>query len=103
MVISTNSQGAAGNPVNPAAVQQSRSGGRPAAVGSSSPADETVEIAITPRNASSGLAEIEDELQAEESTGYARRYILEEPSRAIGVQANARPEVVFELLQGILA
>lgn len=101
MVITPNSQAAVNaNAVKPsvaAAPKRQESASQP------TPLDSGSELSITPRNNSADLAEIQDEEAAADTAQFARKHILVNPSGALGVQANSRPEVVFELLQGILS
>jgi hypothetical protein len=100
MIISTNSQVASAGAVPISAGQQSKSSSRPSAVGQT--VEENSDVALTRRNSSTVLTDIEDEDSAVASTDGARRHIVNNPFGSIAVQANLRPEVVFELLQGIL-
>lgn len=101
MVINTNSQPAIGaNNLAISAQGKIKSAVQPRPT---EPSDRA-EVAITARNRDSiAPAEIGSEGAAVETAQFARNHILENPTGAVGVQANSRPEVVLELLQGILA
>lgn len=96
MVINANSPAANGGNLNVNAATQPRSTARP----KSAPEPEA-EVVISPRN-SIQPSEIDSEKDALETTEFARKQILGNPNSVVGVQANSRPEVVFELLQGLL-
>lgn len=67
--------------------------------------EETPGLVISGRNgvpeADSAETSILDEQFAREATEFARFHILANPSASMSVQANSRPEAVFELLQGM--
>ncbi|MBM3840112.1 MAG: hypothetical protein FJ398_19525 [Verrucomicrobia bacterium] len=101
MVIQTNPQTGAG--ANPGTSVQSKLNrkGNPDAP---QPPSENDELAISPRSTNrlaSTFPPIFDADQAEEVTEFLRHHILTRPAASISVQANSRPQAVFELLDGI--
>lgn len=96
MVINTNSQSAI------TASNRNATAPKPAARPLAESIDvPAVDVAISTRN-SLESAEIASEDEAFRTTDFARSHILTHPTSAVAVQANARPEAVFELLQGLL-
>ena len=65
--------------------------------------DESV-ATISPRSthtASSSVPPVSDADGAMELTEFVRHHILSRPAASIAVQANSRPQAVFDLLDGI--
>lgn len=101
MVISTHSQPVNSGTINAPGVSKPVT--RTSESNGSNQGGDTDDVAISPRNLEAlGLREIDSESEATETTWSVRNHILDNPATALAVQANARPEVVFELLQGIL-
>lgn len=68
------------------------------------PTENEADVTISARSrnrAPSEIPPISDENRAEEVTEFLRHHILTRPAASISVQANSRPQAVFELLDGI--
>lgn len=101
MVIQTNAQTATGANAGTSVQAKPNRKGSPT---DAQPPSETDEVAISPRGTnrlSPTFPPIFDANRAEEVTEFLRHHILTRPSASISVQANSRPQAVFELLDGI--
>ena len=75
----------------------------PETTGAGSGDDQTVALSTRPGNDTPmGIPEISSSEEADGFTQFARFFILSNPLAAISVQANSRPDSVFELLDGVL-
>jgi flagellin-like hook-associated protein FlgL len=101
MVIQTNVQTATGANAGTSVHAKPNRKGTPA---DDRPPSDRDEVAILPRGTnrlSSTFPPISDSHGAEEVTEFLRHHILTRPAASISVQANSRPQAVFELLDGI--
>ena len=65
--------------------------------------DQTVALSTRPGNETPlGIPAISSSDEADGFTQFARFFILSNPLAATAVQANARPDAVFDLLDGVL-
>lgn len=102
MVIHSNAQPAASANAG-AAIQARLHAKRKSAEGPTAPENDA-DLTVSPRASNqypSTIPPIFDANGAEEATEFLRHHILTRPAASISVQANSRPQTVFELLDGI--
>ena len=102
MVINPNAQSAAGANTRAAIHAKLHPTHNSAAAHDGSESESVATISPrSKRNVSSSVPPVSDADGALELTEFVRHHILSRPASSISVQANSRPQAVFELLDGI--